>query len=161
MADEPDTAHVIAPPPLVALVALAIGLGLQWVAPASTLGVVPGILRSALAVILMCLGGVLMSQARAAFIASATPIEPWKPTAALATSGVFAHVRNPMYSGVTFIFLGLALALSNDWLLLATIVMGFVLHYGVVLREERYLGAKFGDDYRSYEARVPRYGWRG
>jgi protein-S-isoprenylcysteine O-methyltransferase Ste14 len=35
-----------------------------------------------------------------------------------------------------------------------------VLHYGVVLREERYLERKFGDDYRRYKASVPRYGWK-
>jgi protein-S-isoprenylcysteine O-methyltransferase Ste14 len=34
-----------------------------------------------------------------------------------------------------------------------------VLHFGVVLREERYLAAKFGEDYLDYKARVPRYGW--
>ena len=36
-----------------------------------------------------------------------------------------------------------------------------LMHYGVVLREERYLAAKFGEDYRQYMTRVPRYGWPG
>ena len=34
-----------------------------------------------------------------------------------------------------------------------------IMHFGVVRREERYLAAKFGDDYRQYCAKVPRYGW--
>jgi len=32
-----------------------------------------------------------------------------------------------------------------------------VMHYGVVLREERYLERKFGDAYRDYRVRVRRY----
>jgi protein-S-isoprenylcysteine O-methyltransferase Ste14 len=36
----------------------------------------------------------------------------------------------------------------------------YVLHYGVVLREERYLERKFGEDYRRFKAEMPRYGWR-
>ena len=36
--------------------------------------------------------------------------------------------------------------------------MMLVLHNGVVLREERYLEAKFAVDYRRYKERVPRYG---
>ena len=39
-----------------------------------------------------------------------------------------------------------------------TIVFVLVIHFGVVKREERYLEAKFGDAYRQYKARVPRYG---
>jgi protein-S-isoprenylcysteine O-methyltransferase Ste14 len=38
--------------------------------------------------------------------------------------------------------------------------MLLVLHFGVVLREERYLDRKFGEAYRSYKATVPRYGWK-
>ena len=33
-----------------------------------------------------------------------------------------------------------------------------VLHYGVILREERYLEGKFGDVYRTFTQDVPRYG---
>jgi protein-S-isoprenylcysteine O-methyltransferase Ste14 len=31
------------------------------------------------------------------------------------------------------------------------------MHFGVVLREERYLDRKFGDGYRAYRSRVRRY----
>ena len=32
-----------------------------------------------------------------------------------------------------------------------------LLHFAVVVREERYLEQKFGDAYRRYRERVPRY----
>ena len=49
----------------------------------------------------------------------------------------------------------LAIAFASDWTLVLMIPAAIVLHRGVVLREERYLEAKFGDPYRQYMARVP------
>jgi protein-S-isoprenylcysteine O-methyltransferase Ste14 len=45
-------------------------------------------------------------------------------------------------------------------MLLMTFVFVLVIHFGVVLREENYLTAKFGEAYRQYRANVPRYGLR-
>ena len=76
----------------------------------------------------------------------------------MVTDGIFAWLRNPMYVGGTVFLVGLAILLASDWMLVMTIVIGVVMHFGVVKREERYLDAKFGDAYRAYKARVPRYG---
>jgi protein-S-isoprenylcysteine O-methyltransferase Ste14 len=64
-----------------------------------------------------------------------------------------------MYIGTWIMAVGLAVAFASDWGLLLLIPAALVLHFGVVLREERYLAARFGDDYRGYVERVPRYGW--
>jgi protein-S-isoprenylcysteine O-methyltransferase Ste14 len=87
--------------------------------------------------------------------------EPWKPTLALVTTGVFRYLRNPMYVGMTFMVIGLAIALASDWMLVALIPAAMIVHYGVILREERYLERKFGEPYRLFQASVPRYGWPG
>ena len=55
-----------------------------------------------------------------------------------------------LYRAHFVVFVGIAAALL--------VPMALVLHYGVVLREERYLEAKFGEEYRRYKARVPRWG---
>ena len=77
---------------------------------------------------------------------------------ALVTGGIFGRLRNPMYVGATLFLGGLSILLASDWMLVMTIIFVSVIHFGVVKREERYLEAKFGDAYRAYKERVPRYG---
>jgi len=96
-----------------------------------------------------------------AFRAAGTNVEPWKASTALVAGGLYAYVRNPIYVGMVLILAGLAFLFASDWTLVLTVV-AFVpaIHFGVVLREERYLTAKFGEAYRRYVATVPRYGLR-
>lgn len=157
-----DTAGVIAPPPLMALAAVVLGLLLDWLAPAYLLAVMLSWgTRIILGVELMVAGFALMFVARRTFVATGTNVEPWKPSMTVVTTGVYAWLRNPMYVGGTAALFGLAVLLASDWLVVMTVVMALVLHFGVVLREERYLEAKFGDAYRRYRDAVPRYGWPG
>lgn len=46
-----------------------------------------------------------------------------------------------------------------DWVILLLVVSLPLVQYGIILREERYLERKFGDKYRRYKTKVPRY-WR-
>jgi protein-S-isoprenylcysteine O-methyltransferase Ste14 len=75
----------------------------------------------------------------------------------LVTGGIFDFMRNPMYTATIMFLAGLAIALGSDWTLFLVVPAALVLHFGVVKREERYLEAKFGESYRSYMRRVPRY----
>jgi protein-S-isoprenylcysteine O-methyltransferase Ste14 len=76
--------------------------------------------------------------------------------ASLVTTGVHARSRNPMYVGFTTAHLGLALASRNRWML-ATCPVSAALVHRWVLREERWLHDRFGDEYDAYRAAVPRY----
>jgi len=159
MSETRDTAGVIAPPPLLALAALVLGLLLDWLAPAYVLYVLLSTTeRIIIGVVLMAAGGALAVPAIRAFRSAGTHVEPWKPALALATTGVYAYVRNPMYVGLTLLLVGLGIAFASDWTLVTTVAFALTIHFGVVLREERYLEAKFGEPYRQYTARVPRYG---
>jgi len=159
MTEKRDTPGVIAPPPLLALAVLLLGLALDWMFPADLLALL--LTRSeriAIAVILIAAGAALAIAAMRGFRSAGTHVEPWKPSLALVTDGIFAWLRNPMYVGATFGLAGFAFALASDWMLVMTVVFVPVIHFGVVKREEHYLEAKFGDAYRAYKARVPRYG---
>jgi len=87
-----------------------------------------------------------------------TAVNPYRASSALVVSGIYDYVRNPMYVGLAFLLAGLGIGFASDWTLVMLVVAALVIHFGVVKREERYLEAKFGDAYRQYRARVPRYG---
>jgi protein-S-isoprenylcysteine O-methyltransferase Ste14 len=89
-----------------------------------------------------------------------TNARPSQPTVVLATTGMFTWTRNPMYVGGSFALLGIAVGFALDWVILLLALSLPLVHYGVILREEHYLERKFGDEYRRYQAKVPRYLWR-
>ena len=75
---------------------------------------------------------------------------------ALVTSGVFAFTRNPIYVAFAILLIGEFLIFPH-WILLLYLVAGVALFHRQVLREEAYLDAHYGEAYRAYRARVPRY----
>ncbi len=159
MTEVRDNAGVIAPPPLIALAAVVLGLALDWLLPAYVLTVLLSYWeRVFIAVILIGAGAALAIPALRGFRSAGTHAEPWKASTVLVTGGVFGRLRNPMYVGLTLLLAGLSIFLASDWMLVMTIVFMPVIHFGVIRREERYLEAKFGDAYRAYKASVPRYG---
>ena len=155
-----DSAGVIAPPPLIALAAVIAGVALDWLLPAFVLRVLlSSTERIVIAALLIGAGGALGLSAILSFRATHTHVEPWKPALALVSAGIFQWLRNPMYVGLALLVAGVGFALASDWTLVMLVPAAFIVHFGVVKREERYLEAKFGDAYRAYKAAVPRYGW--
>jgi protein-S-isoprenylcysteine O-methyltransferase Ste14 len=75
----------------------------------------------------------------------------------LITHGPFAYSRNPMYLAATFIWLGWAIFYGSVLFLVLTVAGWTLLNYLKVPQEERGLEARFGEDYRTYLRRVPRW----
>jgi protein-S-isoprenylcysteine O-methyltransferase Ste14 len=160
MSDRRDTAGVIARPPLIVLAVVVVALLLDKVFPIGVAGAVFGrSARAALGSALIIAAVWPMARAILRFRRSGTPVETWKPTTALAVRGIYKRTRNPIYQAFALFVLGLAFAFGSDWLFLLFPLGALVIHFGVVRREERYLAARFGDDYARYCAKVPRYGW--
>ncbi|MFD0267455.1 methyltransferase family protein [Streptomyces sp. NPDC127106] len=76
---------------------------------------------------------------------------------ALVTSGVFARVRNPVFTAMALTALGFALMVPNllAGAALVTLVVAVQLQVRVV--EEPYLASVHGDDYAAYGARTGRF----
>ena len=100
--------------------------------------------------------GLVDAFARFALQGLGTPA-PIAPPRNLVVTGLYRHVRNPIYVAVVVIILGQAV-LMGDWRL---IVYGALLwlsfHVFVVAYEEPTLEQTFGREYEAFRAAVPRW----
>lgn len=77
-------------------------------------------------------------------------------TNTLASSGPYARIRHPQYVGFVLIMLGFLV----QWPTLLTVAMFpilVVMYWRLALREEREGEAEFGEEYRQYRNKVPRF----
>jgi protein-S-isoprenylcysteine O-methyltransferase Ste14 len=74
----------------------------------------------------------------------------------LATTGPYAHTRNPLYFGSFLIAAGFAIA--AHWSLLLFVIAFFVLIYGPTIRDERVgIRSRFPEAYDEWERNVPSF----
>jgi protein-S-isoprenylcysteine O-methyltransferase Ste14 len=141
-------------PPLIYGASIALGWVFQWMWPRPLLsGVALGFLGSALVVASLLLFGASVQRFRAA----GTPVPARKPTTAIVRSGPYRFSRNPIYLAFSMLQLGIAVWV-NSWWLVATLAAAIALvQYVVIPREELYLEARFGAEYRDYKASVRRW----
>ncbi len=74
----------------------------------------------------------------------------------LATTGPYAHTRNPLYFGSFLIAAGFAIA--AHWALLLLVVAFFVFIYAPTMqREKANIAGRFSEEYEAYSANVPAF----
>jgi protein-S-isoprenylcysteine O-methyltransferase Ste14 len=150
----PDTAGVIAPPPLIYLGALGIGFGLD---AAIGKGSLPSAVRVPVGATAILTGVGLAGSFARAFGRARTPIDPYTPSEAIVTDGPYRLTRNPGYLGMTLAYAGIAIVSNAPWALLPLPLAVAAIDRGVIAREERYLERKFGAPYLDYKRRVRRW----
>jgi protein-S-isoprenylcysteine O-methyltransferase Ste14 len=146
-----ETSEVVFGIPFLAAIALQIAVPLSlprgFLTPAFTLG----------SAVLIILGGALVVLARREFARRGQPTDPGLPTSHVVTTGVFSVSRNPIYLGAVCFLTGIALAINLPWVLVLLLPALVACHYVLIAPEERYLAAKFGEEYRTYVASVQRW----
>ena len=135
-----DHAEVAIKPPFLFLGALALGCLLSLVLPIGPRLASPNGLALGVGVIFAAIGLALAILSIRRFRLAGTSVVPGEPSTALVVEGPYRFTRNPIYIG---------------FVLLIPVLI--VLQRGVVEREEIYLERQFGDAYRKYKARVPRW----
>ena len=120
-----------------------------------------------LGIVLLAVGGAALLECffRFAWTGFGTPA-PVAPPRRLVVTGLYRHVRNPMYFALVTLLLGQALWLGQPGLLLYTAAVWTLFHLFVLAYEEPTLRDTFPDDYARYAQAVPRWiprlsPWRG
>jgi protein-S-isoprenylcysteine O-methyltransferase Ste14 len=107
--------------------------------------------------LLIFAGVCLVVLARREFARYRQPTDPGFPTSRIVSTGVFAMSRNPLYLGGVLFLAGISLVFDLLWVLLLLLPSLVACHYILVAPEERYLAARFGEQYQAYTAAVHRW----
>lgn len=103
------------------------------------------------------MGLTIFGWAMARFRTAGTPVPTIEPSSALVSNGPYRISRNPIYLGVTLLYIGLAMSFNGVAAFLFLPGVLAAMHYGVILREEAYLSKLFGADYREYRGHTSRW----
>ena len=155
MSKSAPSIHV--PPPLILLAGFLAGYGLDVLVP---LPLVPQAGSTALLVVqwgLLGLGAAFSLWGFLTFVRARTGVLPNQSVTQFITHGPYHFSRNPMYVGLTLMYLGFTRWINSVWPLLMLLLALWALWKLVIQKEEAYLTEAFGDAYHAYKQRVRRW----
>ena len=155
MTSSPDKAQVTVPPPLFFLVPFGVGVAVQFTAPLPFLPT--GWLQLALGLPIVGLGLVALLWAVKTLTGAGTDLMFTKATTAVLRQGPYRFSRNPLYLGVSVVYIGAGIAVNSVWPLALFPVAVLLALFRAIRVEERYLETKFGQPYRDYKSAVRRW----
>lgn len=103
------------------------------------------------------LGLLLALWVEGVFQRAKTTVKPFEKTSALVTSGPFRFSRNPMYLGMTVIFIGVTIILGNFLCLIGAIAFVITVNVKFIKFEEAKMTKTFGAEYIEYKQNVRRW----
>ena len=108
--------------------------------------------------VVVLLGLFVMAQTILTFIRIGKgTLAPWSPTRKLIVGGMYAYVRNPMILGVITVLLGESIAFGSMSILTWAVLVFLINTVYFIFSEEPGLEKRFGDEYREYKRKVPRW----
>jgi protein-S-isoprenylcysteine O-methyltransferase Ste14 len=141
-------------PPVVYLGSIGLGLLVHWIWPVPVL---PASVSTPVGVILVLVAVALFISAVRTFGRAGTPVPGNQRTTTIVRTGPYRFSRNPIYLAFTLFQLGIA-AWVNSLAVVLTLLPAVVLMALVVIpREERYLEARFPEEYLPYKRAVRRW----
>ncbi len=120
-----------------------------------------------LAAVLIAAGVAPLLESAARFVrVGRGTLVPTTATERLVVSGLYRHVRNPMYAGVTASLAAEAFLFRSVDLVVELVLVAAAFSLFVCLHEEPALARRYGEEYAEYRRNVPRWlprlrPWRG
>jgi protein-S-isoprenylcysteine O-methyltransferase Ste14 len=143
----------LARPPAIYLIAILVGLGLHFAWP---IRFVPNLARPS--------GGLIAVFAVTLFIwsirtfrSAGTPVPGNQPATTIVKVGPYRVSRNPICLAFSLFQAGIALGVNDAWILITLLPAIAIISFVVIPREERYLEARFGEQYATYKGIVRRW----
>jgi len=146
--------HGMIRPPLVYLASIGLWLLAHWLWPVAPLPAPANVAIGAALVVVSC--ALFVSSVRT-FRGAGTPVPGNRPTTVIVRSGPYGFSRNPIYLAFTLFQLGLAAWIDSLGVLLALVPAHALMALVVIPREERYLEARFPEEYPPYKREVRRW----
>jgi len=151
-----DNPGVYIPPPLFYVAFFFLSIGLQKVLPLQySLQIKEGVILTGWIFIALWILFIIPALLR--FVSSKNTLVTIKPARSLQTTGIYSICRNPMYSGLLCLYIGISCLKGNDWSLILVPLLVVLIQSYVIKREEIYLERTFGTTYLDYKKRVRRW----
>ena len=155
---ESDRAAVRFPPPLVGVLIILVGYGLERVIPLVAAPTVSSVVRYGVGGFIVATSvAVLGVWPTVLFQRSGQDPKPWTATPEILIEGPYSFTRNPMYLMMVLVCVGFGIILASAWVLLLSPLCGVIVYLIAIRHEEVYLEQKFGDGYRRYKQQVRRW----
>jgi protein-S-isoprenylcysteine O-methyltransferase Ste14 len=154
---EKDNPGVIAFPPLIWAATLVLSLLVHFFIGGVPMSILPRAISLGIGIVLFMIAPLLAIPAMWQMKVAGTNVHPSEPTTRIVSGGPYRFTRNPMYLALTLLQIGVAFLLNDAITFLLAAALALILHFGVILREERYLEAKFGEEYLALKRSVRRW----
>jgi protein-S-isoprenylcysteine O-methyltransferase Ste14 len=146
--------NIVPWPPVILVIAASAAVILGWAMP---LPVIQGKLLLLFGWLLVVAGVWLDLWSIVTMRRARTNILPHRGASVLVTWGPFKLTRNPIYLANTILLVGLGVVLENYWFIVVMIVANVFVDRLAIRREEIHLAARFGQSWRDYSSRTPRW----
>ncbi len=142
------------PPPLIFLSVIFFSYVLHYFWP---IGIADVLFHKYIGIIILGLGISIVIIGKNTFSRAQTNIEPWKPTKKIITTGIYKYSRNPIYLALCVMQVGIGIIVNSLWMIISLAISVALVYHTAIKKEEIYLAAKFGDEYKIFKNKVRRW----